>query len=154
MGPLAASCRGGLFFGIIFASVLGRILGIDFGARRCGIATTDPLQIAVRSLGWQETSMMPGYLVEYCQQEDVTTIVIGVPGKPSAEFSRKLEEFSRQLAKLLPAIPVVMHNEDFSSRQAAELLRQMGVKKKNRQRKEVLDAASAVVILQDYLSYR
>ena len=77
--------------------------------------------------------------------------MIGRPGKPSAEFQKGLEEVQAKLRDALPSLEVAVRNEDFTSQRAAEMLRTMGVKKSARKKKEVLDSASAVIILQEYL---
>lgn len=151
--PSPLLVEGVFSFCLYLCNRLGRIVAIDYGVRRCGLATTDPLRIAVSSLAGVETAALMDFLVNYTKSETVDRVVIGIPGSPTVEFDRGVKLLVRELAAKLPDVEVETFNEDFSSQRAQQMLLQMGIKKSSRQRKDVIDAASAVVILQEYLGY-
>lgn len=135
---------------------MGRILAIDYGKKRTGIAVTDPLKIIANGLTTVETKSLLDFLVDYVKKEEVERIVIGLPkqsnGKPS-ENEARVRSFTGQLAKALPDMPLVFYDERYTSVLAQRAIIEGGVKKKTRQEnKGLVDAVSAVIILQDYLS--
>lgn len=137
---------------------MGRILCIDYGKKRCGVAVTDPLQITANGLPTVETPQLLDFLKDYCSKEDVELIVMGHPtqlnGAPS-ESMRYITPFLGRLKKELPQIPIAMHDERFTSTIAHREMLAAGFKKKDRQRKELADEMAAVLILNGYLdSYR
>lgn len=133
---------------------MGRIVAIDYGRKRCGVAVTDILKIAANSLPVVRTCDLPDFIVDYCNREDVEKILIGEPrqmnGEPS-ESMRYIKPFLNRLKKLLPNIPVEMVDERFTSVLAHREMLAAGFKKSDRQRKGLADEMSAVIILTTYL---
>lgn len=136
---------------------VGRILAIDYGRRRCGVAVTDPLKIAANSLPVVRTCDLLSFLSDYCSRESVERILVGEPrqmnGLPS-ESMRYIRPFLGQLKKLLPEIPVEMVDERFTSVIAHREMIAAGFKKSDRQRKGLADEMAAVIILTDWLTSR
>lgn len=136
---------------------MGRILAIDYGRRRCGVAVTDPLQIIAGGLGTIPTHQLLKWVTAYVQQEQVDVIVIGLPtqlnGQPS-ESMRYIKPFIGQLRKALPAMPVEMYDERFTSTIAHQAMIAGGMKKSDRQQKGRVDSIAATIILEDYLESR
>ena len=134
---------------------MGRILAIDFGRKRSGIAVTDPMQIVANGLTTVATHTLIDYLQAYTQREQVETIVVGLPrqlnGEPS-ESMKWLEPFLNRLRKVMPAMPVVMFDERFTSTLAHRAMLDGGMKKHDRRNKEMVDAIAAAIILNDYLA--
>lgn len=134
---------------------MGRILAIDFGRKRSGIAVTDPMQIVANGLTTVATHTLIDYLQAYTQREQVEKIVVGLPrqlnGEPS-ESMKWLEPFLNRLRKVMPAMPVVMFDERFTSTLAHRAMLDGGMKKSDRRNKEVVDAIAAAIILNDYLA--
>ncbi len=133
---------------------MGRILAIDYGRRRTGIAVTDTLQIVANGLTTVPTHELLTFLKQYVQKEAVDRIVVGLPkqmnNQPS-ESMRYIEPFLRQLAKQLPQIPVEMYDERFTSVLAHRAMIDGGMKKSARRDKGIVDEISATIILNDYL---
>lgn len=133
---------------------MARILAIDYGTKRTGLAVTDPLQIIANGLDTVATQKLEEYLKQYLEQEDVEAIVVGEPlhadGQP-AQIHHLVVGLVRKLKKLFPNIEVVTHDERFTSEDAKMIIRQSGARKKKRQDKGLVDKISAVLILQDYL---
>jgi len=137
--------------------VMGRILSIDYGKKRTGIAVSDQLQIIANGLTTVETSKIFDFLNEYLQKEDVSCIVVGLPKQMNNEPSenmKRVEPFVNRLKKLYPQIPVEYWDERFSSKMAEQAMRDAGLKKKDRQNKELVDEISAAIILQGYMESR
>ena len=136
---------------------MARILGIDYGTKRIGIATTDPLQIIVTGLTTVATPKIFEFLEEYIKEEEVECIVVGEPmhkdGSP-AQIAHLVVGFIRKIKKLYPDIKVDTQDERFTSQEAKEIILQSGLKKKKRRDKGLVDEVSAVLILQDYLGHR
>ena len=151
MGPLSALGGGGLFFALYLCPHVGRALAIDFGLKRCGLAVSDPLRISMRELGAVPTSELLSTVLGFMAEEEVTTVVIGEPGKPDAEFVTRRTEFLDQLKEQYPRLEIALQDEDYSSQRASRYLVDMGIPQKKRRQKETLDAASALVILSDFL---
>src|SRR5690606_36328876 len=136
---------------------MARILAIDFGEKRTGIAVTDPLQIIASGLTTVSTTELLEYLRDYVSKEEVELIVIGQPRRMNNEFSeveQKIQHFINILNKELPQIAVTRVDERFTSKIAFQSMLDGGVKKKDRRKKELLDKVSATVILQSYLYNR
>lgn len=136
---------------------MGRILSIDYGKKRTGIAVSDPLQIIANGLTTVETSRIFDFLGEYLQKEEVSSIVVGLPKQMNNEPSenmKRIEPFVNRLKKLYPQIPVEYWDERFSSKMAQQTMRDAGLKKKDRQNKELVDEISATIILQGYMERR
>jgi putative Holliday junction resolvase len=135
---------------------MARIIGIDYGTKRTGISTTDPLQIIVTALDTVHTSELLDYLKTYCAKEEVEAFVVGEPlhldGMPT-NIAHLVKGFVRNLEKLFPDKKVVLHDERFTSEDAKKIILESGTKKKKRQDKALVDKISAVLILQDYLGH-
>lgn len=133
---------------------MGRILAIDYGQKRVGLAVTDPLKIIASSLKTVHSKDVIEFLKNYLKKEAVETIIIGMPkqmnGKPS-ESVKFIIPFINKLKKEFPNIPVVEVDERFTSKMAQQTLIDAGAKKKKRQNKALLDSISATIILQSYL---
>ena len=133
---------------------MGRIIGIDFGRKRTGIAVTDPLKIVANGLTTVPSHTVVDFLVKYIEKENVEKIVVGLPkqlnGQPS-ESMQYITPFLNRLKKVLPQIPVVMYDERFTSTLAHKAMLDGGMKKKDRQNKEIVDTIAASIILNDYL---
>lgn len=133
---------------------MARILSIDYGKKRTGIAVSDPLQIIANGLTTVETSKIFDFLQDYLQKEQVSTIVVGLPKQMNNEASenmKRVEPFVNRLKKLYPQIPVVYYDERFSSKMAHQAMIDGGLKKKDRQNKALVDEISATIILQGYM---
>lgn len=135
-----------------------RILSIDYGKKRTGLAVTDPLQIIAGGLGTVETSVLYEYIETYIQREQVERIVIGKPMQPNGQPSEnmvRVENFFNRWRKAHPEIPIEYYDERFTSVLAHRAMIDGGVKKKTRrENKGLVDEISATIILQDYLESR
>ncbi|MFN4973244.1 MAG: Holliday junction resolvase RuvX [Bacteroidota bacterium] len=134
-----------------------RILSIDYGTKRCGIAATDPLQLIASALAAVETSKLDAWLTQYLSTEPVETIVVGKPMRldgSETHSSKAVANFVTLLRKKYPTIPVVEIDERFTSAIAQRTMIDMGMKKKDRQNKTHIDQISAVLILQTYLQMK
>lgn len=133
---------------------MARILAIDYGTKRTGIAVTDPLQIIANGLDTLPTEAVLDFLKKYVAAEEVETIVVGEPmhwdGNP-AQIAPQVNAFVAKIKELFPRILVVMQDERFTSEDAKKIILQSGAKKKKRQDKALVDKISAVLILQEYL---
>ena len=131
-----------------------RILSIDYGKKRTGIAVTDPLQIIAGGLATVSTSELYDFLVGYIGREPVERIVIGEPrqadGSPSENFAR-VEQFVNRWRKSQPSIPIEFYDERFTSVLAHRAMIDGGLRKKDRQNKVLVDEISATILLQDFL---
>jgi putative Holliday junction resolvase len=142
---------------IIITCVLGRILAIDYGRKRVGIAVTDPLQIIANGLTTVHSKDIWDFLSDYFKKEDVECIVIGYPKQMNNEASdavRYINPFIKRLTKLYPEMPVKLVDERFTSKIAHQTMIDAGLRKKARQNKELVDTISATIILQSYLEQR
>lgn len=136
---------------------MGRVIAIDYGKKRCGVAVTDILQIAANGLPTVDTPHLLPFLLDYCAREDVERIVMGYPKTLKGEDSdsmRYIRPFLGRLKKALPAIPVEMFDERFTSTVAHHEMHAMGMKKSKREKKGVADELAAVIILTDWLQRR
>ena len=135
-----------------------RILSIDYGKKRTGLAVTDPLQIIAGGLGTVETSVLYENIEAYIQREQVERIVIGKPMQPNGQPSEnmvRVENFYNRWRKAHPEIPIEYYDERFTSVLAHRAMIDGGVKKKTRrENKGLVDEISATIILQDYLQSR
>lgn len=135
-----------------------RILSIDYGKKRTGLAVTDLLQIIAGGLGTVETSVLFEYIEAYIQREQVERIVIGKPMQPNGQPSEnmvRVENFFNRWRKAHPEIPIEYYDERFTSVLAHRAMIDGGVKKKTRrENKGLVDEISATIILQDYLQSR
>lgn len=133
---------------------MARILSIDYGKKRTGIAVTDPLQIIANGLATVSTSELLSYLKDYLSREQVERIIIGRPlqtnGQPSENLQR-VEQFVNRWKKEMPDVPVEYVDERFTSVLAHQAMIDGGLRKKARQDKALVDKISATIILEDYL---
>lgn len=133
---------------------MGRIMGIDYGRKRTGVAVTDPLQIIAGNLATVPTHTLMQFIKDYIAREQVDRIVIGQPtqlnGQPS-ESMKYITPFVNRLRKVLPEMPVVMYDERFTSTIAHQAMIDGGMKKSDRRDKARVDAIAATIILNDYL---
>ena len=133
-----------------------RIMAIDYGEKRCGIAVTDSLQIAAHGLETLPTGKLLDFLRVYTKDEVVEKIVIGLPhhpdGTPSSNAAT-IEKFAQKISRLFPQIAVELFDESYSSRDAREVILNSGAGKKKRRDKELVDKVAAVLILQRYLKH-
>lgn len=133
---------------------MGRIMGIDYGRKRTGVAVTDPLQIVAGNLTTVPTHTLMQFIKDYIGREQVDRIVVGRPaqlnGEPS-ESMKYITPFVNRLRKELPLIPVVMYDERFTSTIAHRAMIDGGMKKSDRRDKSRVDAIAATIILNDYL---
>ncbi|MBX7242620.1 MAG: Holliday junction resolvase RuvX [Bacteroidia bacterium] len=133
---------------------MGRLLGIDYGLKRTGLAWTDILQISVSGIGGVETEMLESKLKEIVGTENIERIVLGFPTRTDGSDTHSTEAIralSAQLKVWFPEIPVSLHDEQFSSKMAKKVMFDAGVKKSKRRDKHLINQTSAVIILQDFL---
>ena len=135
--------------------VLSRILAIDYGGKRCGIAVTDPLQIIASGLTTVSTNELLNFLDEYFQKEEVEKVAIGYPEKLDNERTPDslplIKNFIKKFKKKYPNMPIDKEDEHFTSKMAVNAMIQGGVKKMKRRNKALIDKISAAIILQSYL---
>ena len=134
---------------------MARILAIDYGKKRTGLAVTDMLQIVPGALDTIDTSRLMDYLENYISREQVERIIIGEPCQPNGTASENLgrvKQFETQWRKKHPEIPIEGYDERFTSVMAHRTMLSAGLKKKARQDKALVDRISATIILQDYIS--
>jgi putative Holliday junction resolvase len=133
---------------------MSRILAIDYGTKRTGIAVTDPLQIIASGLTTVATAELFDFLAKYFQDEEVEKIVVGEPLHPDgnpAQIAHLVVGFVRKLKKEFPDKEVVMQDERFTSENAKQILLQSGIGQKKRRDKSLVDKISAALILEDYM---
>ncbi|MDO4780227.1 MAG: Holliday junction resolvase RuvX [Bacteroides sp.] len=136
---------------------MARILAIDYGKKRTGIAVTDTLQIIANGLTTVETHKLYDFLVDYMKKENVERIVIGLPKQMNNELSenmKNIEPFVNRMRKNFPDLPLEYVDERFTSVLAQRAIIEAGIKKKDRQNKALVDEVSATIILQTYLESR
>lgn len=133
---------------------MGRILAIDFGRRRTGIAVTDPMRITAGPLETVPTHTLIDWLAAYFAKEKVDEVVIGHPKQMSGEESESMNyirPFMGQFRNRFPEMPLIQYDERFTSVLAHRAMIDGGMKKKQRQDKAVVDRIAACIILEDYL---
>ncbi|MGN0029804.1 MAG: Holliday junction resolvase RuvX [Marinilabiliaceae bacterium] len=134
---------------------MSRILAIDYGKKRCGLAVSDPLRIVAGGLATVASADLAKYIVDYCAREDVGVIVIGEPHKLNGEESETMtyiRQFLNQLRKKMPDANVVFVDERFTTKIAQRAMIDGGVSKKNRNNKNgLVDMVSATIILETYM---
>ncbi|HLV45595.1 MAG TPA: Holliday junction resolvase RuvX [Flavobacterium sp.] len=132
-----------------------RILAIDYGAKRTGLAVTDPLQIIASGLATVATDELFDFLNNYFQQEGVSKVIIGMPkrlnNEPS-EIAPQIEKFITDFQQKYPNIPIETRDERFTSKIAFQSMIDNGMKKKQRKNKGLVDEIAATILLQDYLT--
>ena len=133
---------------------MARVLSIDYGKKRTGIAVTDPLQIIAGGLATVSTSELFDWLKAYLAKESVERIIIGEPRQPNGQPSENLQrvqQFVNRWRKAVPEVPIEYFDERFTSVLAHQAMLAGGLKKKARQDKALVDEVSATIILEDYL---
>ncbi len=134
-----------------------RILAIDYGQKRTGIAVSDPLQLIAGGLTTVETRNLEDFLANYISREQVERIVVGYPRQMNGQDSenmRRITPFVNRLRKLYPTIPIELFDERFTSVMAHQVMLESGIGRKARQNKALVDKISATIILEEYLSKR
>ena len=133
---------------------MSRLLAIDYGKKRTGIAVSDPLQIIANGLTTVETSKIFDFLKSYFEKEKVEKVIVGLPKQMNNEASENLhriEQFVTQLKKIHPTLEVEYFDERFTSKISQQTMVESGLKKKDRQNKALVDEISATIILQGYM---
>lgn len=136
---------------------MGRILAIDYGTKRTGIAVTDILQIVPGGLTTVQTSQLETFLADYFRKETVDTIVVGLPRNMNGEDSESMKyirPFVNRLESAYPDKEIVMYDERFTSVLAHQAILQSGIGKMARRNKALVDEISATIILQSYMDSR
>ncbi len=136
---------------------MGRILSIDYGQKRVGLAVTDELRMIAGALATVQSSDVIRFLKDYLLKEQVDCIVVGYPltlQNQLSESARFTEPFVKHLQRTFPHIPVERMDERFTSKMATAAILESGAKKKDRQNKGLVDKVSAVIILQSYLEMK
>ena len=133
---------------------MSRILAIDYGKKRSGVAVTDPMQLIAGGLTTVSTTELLAFIKQYVIREPVERILVGLPkqmNNDASENMKRIEPFVNTLRKQLPTIPVTYVDERFTSVLAHRTMLDAGLKKKDRQNKALVDEISATIILQSYL---
>ncbi|WPP48062.1 Holliday junction resolvase RuvX [Catalinimonas niigatensis] len=133
---------------------MGRVIGIDYGTKRVGLAVTDPLQIIASPLETIRTHLIFEFLQNYCQTENTDAFVVGMPknlDNSDTHATKHVEGFVKKLKKTFPAQSIHLEDERFTSKQALNALIEGGTSKKFRREKGNIDKVSATIILQSYL---
>lgn len=136
---------------------MGRILALDYGKKRTGVATTDPLQIIATAVGTVDSGELIGWLKKYIAAEPVEKIIIGYPlnfDDTPTDATPLVEKFIVKFKNVFPDMPVEKWDERMTSKMASQAIAEMGLKKKIRERKELVDSIAAVIILREYLESR
>ncbi|MEO5499896.1 MAG: Holliday junction resolvase RuvX [Ginsengibacter sp.] len=131
-----------------------RLLCIDYGKKRTGIAISDPLQIIASGLCTVESKELIPFLKKYIPEENVSTIILGEPkniDERDTHATHLVRDLFATLNKVFPHIPVVLHDETYSSKKAKAAMIEMGLKRKDRRVKGNVDVIAATIILQEYM---
>lgn len=135
---------------------MGRIVALDYGTKRTGVAVTDPMKIIASPLVTVSTANLFEFILKYVKQETVETIVVGLPKRLNEEdthATQPVRQFIKQLREKLPHLHIVEEDERFTSKMAMDAMIKGGMKKKDRRKKENVDKVSAALILQSYLEH-
>ena len=139
---------------INYVNILARILALDYGEKRTGIAVTDELQIIASGLTTVETKNIFIFLTDYLKKEKVELFLVGEPkqmNNTESESEQFIKPFVEKLSLTFPKIPIKRVDERFTSKMAFQSMIDSGLKKKQRQNKSLIDEISATIILQSYL---
>ncbi|MEP1035453.1 Holliday junction resolvase RuvX [Ekhidna sp.] len=131
-----------------------RILAIDFGAKRTGLAVTDPMEIIATPLDFVPTHTLENFLKNYFQKEVVSKVIIGMPKNTDGSATNAtplVQAFINRFRKVFPSMELILHDERFTSKMAMDAMIAGGMKKKDRRNKGNVDKVSATIILQSYL---
>jgi putative Holliday junction resolvase len=133
---------------------MGRIIALDYGKKRTGIAVTDPLKIIATGLTTVDSQTLFDFLKAYIAREPVEKILIGEPfnldGTPT-DSTAAVQHIIRRLKNTFPDIPIVTVDESFTSKMASRAMVEMGMKKKDRQKKGIIDEVAATMMLQEFM---
>lgn len=136
--------------------MMGRIIALDYGKKRTGIAVTDPLKIIAQGLTTVDTQALFEFLKSYISKEPTERIIIGLPyhldGSPT-DATAAVQHCIRRLKNTFPDMPITPVDESHSSKMASRAIVEMGMKKKDRQKKGMIDEVAATLILQEYLNF-
>jgi len=135
---------------------MARILAIDYGGKRSGIAVTDPMKLIATGLCTVETPKLVGFLKEYTARETVELVIVGMPlnlDDTPTDATPLVQKFVAAVKKHLPSLPILEVDERYTSRLASRAMVEMGMKKKQRQNKALIDEIAATIMLQDYLQH-
>ena len=133
---------------------MSRIISIDYGAKRTGLAVTDPLQIIATGLTTVESKQLIPFLKDYFAREEIELIIIGEPKNwddTDTHATPLVEKIIKQLEKNFPAIPVKRVDERYTSKMAKDAMLEMGLKKMQRRNKKLVDEIAATILLQEYM---
>lgn len=133
---------------------MGRIMAIDYGGKRTGIAVTDPMQIIASGLTTVATADLLRFIKDYCAAETVDVLVVGEPKRlhnEASDIEKDIVKFLKKLKVVLPDLDVARVDERFTSKMASQALVDSGLGRKKRQNKALLDEVSATIILQSYM---
>lgn len=134
---------------------MARIISLDIGKKRTGIAVSDPLQIIATALDTVNSDELIGYLKKYIARESVEKILVGYPlnlDNSPTHATPIVDKFILKFGNVFPKMPIVQIDERLTSKMASQAIAGMGLKKKEREKKELIDAVSAVMMLQEYLA--
>jgi putative Holliday junction resolvase len=134
---------------------LPRILSIDYGAKRTGLAVTDPLKIIAAGLTGLHTKDLESFLVDYFKKEEVELVIIGHPTNwddSDTHATPLVQAFINRFKKLFPTMPIVKVDERYTSKMAVQSMVESGMKKKDRRNKNLVDEIAATIMLQEYLN--
>lgn len=132
-------------------------MALDYGKKRTGIAVSDPLQIIARGLETVDTGELIGYLKKYFKEEEVEKVIIGYPlnfDNSPTHATPLVEKFIGKYQHVFPHIEIIKVDEQLSSKMASQAIAGMGLKKKDREQKGLIDTVAATILLQDYLESR
>src|SRR4026208_91769 len=135
-------------------STMARIISIDYGLKRTGLAVTDPLQIIATGLTTVESKQLIPFLKDYFSKEEVELIIIGEPknwDNTDTHATPLVEKCIKDLQKNFPAMPVIKVDERYTSKMAKDSMLEMGLTKKKRRDKKLVDKIAATILLQEYL---
>lgn len=133
---------------------MGRIMSIDYGKKRTGLAVTDPLKIIATGLTTVETPKLMAFLKDYIERQGVEEVIIGMPTNmddSDTHATPLVRNFITQFKKAFPRLPITEVDERFTSKMATQAMLEMGLKKKQRQNKALVDEIAATIMLQEYL---
>lgn len=135
---------------------MARILSIDYGGKRTGLAVTDPFKIIATGLKTVETPKLISFLKDYFSKEEVELVIVGMPvnwDDTATHATPLVQKFIKEFQKNFTSIPIKEVDERFTSKLASQAMLQMGLKKKQRQNKAMLDEIAATIMLQEYLQH-
>lgn len=133
---------------------MARIMAIDYGLKRSGLAVTDPMQIIATGLATVKTHDLMDYLKAYIQKEPVEKIIMGLPKSldgTDTHATNPVRHYAGRIRRTFPTIPVVFVDEQYTSKMATRAMVDMGMKKKDRRNKALVDEIAATLMLQEYM---